>query len=291
MTIETGPAVVVGAGGFLGSHLVRRLAGAGVPVVPVTRARPFHPDPAQPPSLILHVATSVNPGLAERRPDLVGADRRALTAFLDALRVYDTPPPLVFAGSATVYDPAVPPPYDEDAPVRTETAYGAAKLRMEEEVLAHGAVLPVVVRLASMYGPGHRTDPGHGVVAHWATSLAGGRPLRLIGPEDVVRDFVHVADVVDAMVVLHAAVRAGRVVPTVLNVGSGVPTSLATLLRTLVAVSGRTPVIERVPGRGIDRASLWVRVDRAAGTIGWAPRTSLADGLARTWAALDDAAA
>ncbi|MDA3647014.1 NAD-dependent epimerase/dehydratase family protein [Saccharopolyspora indica] len=286
--LDTAPAAVIGASGFLGSHLVRALTGAGIPVLRYTRQHPVLHDGSMDPMaraapVYFYVATGVNPGVAAAAPERVVEDERAFAAFLAQLRSRPDRPTVVFTSSSTNYATATDPPYRENSPLAPESEYGAGKLRMERLLLAHAdAVRPVIVRLASLYGPGHRTDPGHGVIAHWLTAAARGRALRVIGDGSIVRDFVHVADVVAAMLRIHRCPE----VPDVLNIGSGVPVSLDRLLAEVVAVTGREPRIERSPGRGFDRAQLWVDISLASETLGWRPATDLATGLRQTWRAL-----
>jgi UDP-glucose 4-epimerase len=295
-TTDTG-AAVIGAGGFVGSRLVSALAAGGVPTASFTRLRPFLDGDGlarqvREARVIFYLATSVNPGIAERYPDRVAADHDTFRELLERLRRDDSGPTVVFAGSGTVYDPQADPPYSEFAPTRAGSGYGEGKLRMERTLLSYvDAVRPVMLRLASMYGPGGRARPGFGVIPHWLGALARGEPVELIGDPRVCRDFVYVDDVVEAMLRIHSVVvsgdpdRADRL-PTVLNLGSGVATSLADLLREVSAVTGIEPVVRRRAGRRFDRRALWLDVRLAAQTLGWRPRTSLAEGLAHAWQAI-----
>lgn len=293
-------AAVIGAGGFVGARLVRTLENAGVPVARFTRSVPFLRDgelaaPARTAPVLFYFATSVTPGSAERFPEMVDADQELFGRLLGALRRSGARPAVVLASSGTVYDPRLTPPYDEAAPTWAPGAYGAGKLRMERALLDHAdAVRPLVVRLASMYGPGARTAPGFGVIPHWLMATAAGRPFELIGDPEVRRDFVYVDDVVDAMLRAYAALSTpadgdGQP-PQILNIGSGIPTSLSELLREVAAVTGREPAVRRLDGRGFDRRALWLDVRQAADTLGWRPRTTLAAGLTRTWHAVREEA-
>lgn len=296
----SGPgAAVIGAGGLVGARLVRALEAVGVPTARFTRSRPFLSEESgvlaaglcRAP-VIFYLATSVNPGIAERFPERVDADHELFTRMLRELQRAGLRPAVVLASSGTVYDPETAPPYDENAPTRDGSAYGAGKLRMESTLLAHAdLVRPVVVRLASVYGPGGRTAPGFGVIPHWLTAVSAGRPVELIGDPEVQRDFVYLDDVVDALLRIHVtflptADGAPRLLPDVLNIGSGAATSLTQLLRLVSEVTGREPVIRRLDGRGFDRRALSLDVRRAAATIGWRPRTTLVQGLTQTWLAM-----
>jgi UDP-glucose 4-epimerase len=288
-------AVVVGAGGFLGSALVAGLTAAGVGTAGATRMNPVIHDGAVAPAfrsatVFFYAATSVTPGTAERFPERAAADVAHFHRLLDALAELGTCPAVVLAGSGDCYADDAPLPFREDTPLRSAKVYSQGKIDMEQALAASTGVRPLVVRLASLYGPGHRTDPGHGVVAHWLTAVAEGRRLRQIGADDTTRDFVYVADVVSALRRVHRRLSDPALrpepLPFAVNIGSGEPVSLGRLRREVAAATGRTPMVDRSPARAFDRRALLLNVDLAAKTLGWRPETSFTDGLRRTWAAI-----
>lgn len=268
---EQRSAAVVGAGGFIGSHLHDALVATGIPTTDVTTA-----------DTVFFVAGSVTPASAERHPDRVAAHLASFRELLDRLAGTGTRPRVVLAGSGgTVYDEAVPPPYAETAPVGPASAYGRAKLAMERDLLARADTIDgVVLRLANVYGPGQRVGTGQGVVAYWLDAIANGRPLIVYG--DATRDYVYVDDVVDAMVRAH---RAGPL-PAVLNIGSGVPVSLTGLLRTVEESVGRAIDARFEHRRWFDRQDVWLDVGLARSVLGWHAGTGLDTGIARAWHAV-----
>jgi UDP-glucose 4-epimerase len=281
----TNAAAVVGAG-FIGTHLVRALRAAGVPTAAFTRTHPFRVDGRPHPDLcaartVYYLATSVNIGLAERRPDLLDADRALFRAFQRTVAAAGHRPVVVLASSGgAVYDAALPPPYREDAPLRPVTAYGRAKAAMEGELLACGDTLrPVIARLSNPYGPGQRLGTGQGVIAHWLDAALRGEPLRVFGNPLATRDYVYIDDAVDALVRVHH-----RTAPAVLNIGSGRPTALTELLDIVCAVvADRAPVVELAAERYFDRRDTWLDVGAAARALGWSATVPLREGIGRSW--------
>lgn len=276
-------AAIVGAAGTIGSRLLADLCRHGVPVLRYTRHEPAVRDGVPRPALlraptVFYLASSITPGDVERAE----ADRAAFAELLDGLSRAGHRPTVVLTGSGgTVYDPRAEPPYAEDAPARPSGAYGAAKLRMEEELLSRAdAVRPVVLRLANVYGPG-----GYGVIARWLGAVAEGRPLRLFGDPDVGRDYVYVEDVVRAMATVHTLAPDADL-PAVLNIGSGTPVSLNRLLGVVGDVIGRRPAVERHPPRTYDRRTVWLDTGLARAALGWRAVTPLPTGVARTWHAM-----
>jgi UDP-glucose 4-epimerase len=285
-------ATVVGASGFLGTALVRRFAMAGVPVESFTRARPFPTASGEAVRAVARsrtvfwLATSVNPAVAEDRPDLVELDQCTLERALRVIEAGASPPRVVLLSSGgTVYDPAHPPPYAEASPVRATTAYGRSKLALER-ALSVSSLPPerrTIVRVSNAYGPGQQARRGQGVVAHWLQAAADSAPLVLIGDEQTVRDYVYIEDIVDALVAIHEA---DGELPLTLNVGSGEGTTLAELARTVVDVVGdRSLTIDVRPARRFDVPRTWLDTTLATQALGWRPRTSLREGVAATWRA------
>ncbi|MCO6008406.1 NAD-dependent epimerase/dehydratase family protein [Actinoallomurus purpureus] len=256
-----------------------REAGAIVRGTPLVSAGGPHSE-VRDAEIVYYLATSVNPAIAEDRPDLVAADQDAFEGLLDALADLRRPPLVVLTGSGgAVYDPSRPPPYDERTPTRPRSAYGKAKLALEKALLERAPAVPgLVLRLGNVYGPGQRTGTGQGVIAHWLESIADRRPLRVYGDTDVLRDYVYVDDVVDVL----ASIRRGETSEPVVNIGSGEGVSLNELLRVVCSVVGERPAVEARPPRAFDRRDVTLDV-RLAAELGWRPRTSLAAGIAFTW--------
>jgi len=267
-------AAVIGARGFIGARLYERLVATGTPAVnSVTTGAPVR--------TVFFVAGSVTPSSAEQHPERVAAHLASFRELLDSLG--ETPTRVVLASSGgTVYDQRVPPPYAENSPVAPAAEYGRAKLAMERELLARAdSITGVVLRLGNVYGPGQRVGTGQGVVAYWLDAAANCRPLVVYGDPEATRDYVYVDDVVDAMVRVH---RSGPL-PRVLNIGSGAPVALSTLLRTVEKTVAGAIDVRFEPGRRFDRRDVWLDVGLAGRALGWAARTSLADGINRTWRA------
>ena len=227
-------------------------------------------------------AAPITAALAE----LGATDRRHLVDLLDALRTGETGgqrPTLIFASSGgTVYDPTAEPPYHEGSPTRPTIEYGRCKLRMERELLARsGAVRPVILRLANIYGPGQRASGG--VVARWLASVADGEPLNVFGNPRAARDYLYVDDTVEAMVRVRHRFAAGSEGAATLNIGSGTPATLKGLVDIISAGVGRPVEVRLAEGRPIDRLAYWLDVSAATRLLGWRPRTSLEVGVRRTW--------
>jgi UDP-glucose 4-epimerase len=240
--------------------------------------------------IVYFLAAGLSPVLAEQRPDLVEAERGLLVEVLEALSAPGRRPVFVLASSGgAVYAPEIVPPYRETTSTRPDSAYGHAKLRLEGELFQYAdAVRAVVARLSNVYGPGQRAARGFGVLPHWLTAAARGEPVRVFGDPHVVRDYVHVDDVTRLLLALRGRAGGGHL-PAVVNVGSGVPTSLSGLLDIVSGVTGGSVAVRWERGRSFDHQGNWLDVSRARAELGWQAAIPLAEGVRQCWAqVLDD---
>lgn len=277
---------VVGSAGFLGSAIVRIASSEGSRVAEFGRSRPVMTDgvldsDAASSRHLVWAAGSLSPLLAHERPDLVEDELDEFRRVLDAVSAASPDQHVVLLGSGgTAYDIQDPAPHSETSPVGPSSAYGRYKVA-EEDVLRASGLSHTVLRVANAYGPGQKGARGQGVLAFWMRAILQGESIKLLGSGDVARDYVYVDDVARAV----TAVAGTEAAPALLNVGSGVPTSLDELLSVLRSVVGNSHPfdVEHLPARGVDVPSTWLNVSEAARTIGWEARTPLEDGVRLMW--------
>jgi UDP-glucose 4-epimerase len=131
--------------------------------------------------------------------------------------------------------------------------------------------------LSNVYGP--RQDPHGeaGVVAIFAGRLLADDVCTIYGDGEQTRDYVYVDDVVDAFV--RAATKGGGLL---LNVGTGVETSVNQLYAAMAAVAGVDRPAANAPLRQGELLRSALDPGRAAIHLGWKPWTELPEGVART---------
>jgi UDP-glucose 4-epimerase len=176
-------------------------------------------------------------------------------------------------------------PLTEDAERVPDAPYGQSKNAAEGYVglyaRLHG-LSTAALRLANVYGP--RQDPlgEAGVAAIFSGALLEGRTPTVFGDGLQTRDYVYVGDVVDAFVAASSPAT-----PTgAFNVGTGVETNVIELGEALAASAGVPFEPEHAPPRLGEVRRIAIDPSLAGRELGWKPRVSLEEGLARTveWA-------
>lgn len=189
----------------------------------------------------------------------------------------------IFASSGgTVYGEPQRLPVSEDHRERPLSPYGVSKLTVEHYLRfyqkVHG-ISSVSLRYSNVYGP--RQDPlgEAGVVAIFALRLLEGKPTVIYGDGEQARDFLYVADAAAANL---AAERLTSAAAEVVNVGTGLGTSINHLLKRLTDALGLEfcPVYEKA--REGEIRTICLDAQRANSLLGWAPTTSLDEGIRKT---------
>ncbi len=188
---------------------------------------------------------------------------------------------IVFVSSASVYGVQKSFPVSEIAPTWPISAHGIHKLAIEKYLwLAHWERgLDVrLLRLANPYGPGQSLSGRQGFIAIAIGCLLRGEPLTLRGGGRMVRDFVYVEDVADAL----AAAGIMDNVPLVLNIGSGEGHSLRDILDLIQSLSGRPIKTASAEPRRVDIPISVLDVSEAIKAIAYSPKFHLRAGIANT---------
>jgi UDP-glucose 4-epimerase len=189
---------------------------------------------------------------------------------------------VVFASSATVYGPQRVQPVTEDVRPRPLVPYAVSKLAAEYYIFALGelnGIETVALRIFNAYGPGQRLPPVHApVVPLFLKSILSGTSLVIQGSGAQTRDFVYIDDVVAALV---SAAAAPHVNGTIINVGSGVETSISQLINDISEVTDCRPhiIVNSQLSGGIDRLVADLRLAREK--LAYHPGVSLRAGLGR----------
>jgi nucleoside-diphosphate-sugar epimerase len=184
---------------------------------------------------------------------------------------------LVFASSSSVYG-QVTGSVDEDAPTRPFSPYGVTKLAAETLCGAYARNFEVPVtslRLFTVYGPRQRPDMAFDRLIRAALTDS---PFTVFGDGSQVRSFTYVDDVADAAI---AAAQTDTEPGAVFNVAGGTVAGLSEIIDAVGEAAGRPVIVHYEPMSPGDVERTDASVARAAEVLGWRPRTSLSDGIAR----------
>jgi NDP-hexose 4-ketoreductase len=295
--------LIIGASGFLGTHVRHQAAAAGIEVV--TAGRRELPDSGRhhrvdlardDPRLIAWIVSAVAPdavvncaGATGGNPDvLVNVNVNGTYALIKAMLLAGTPARLVHLGSAAEYgrtEPGVP--VTERVTARPVATYGATKLAGTRlvELAAAAGLRAVVLRVFNPVGSGAPLSslPGR-LAAELRQATIRGIDAR-VGSLDAARDFIDARDVADAVICAAAAPAPPR---PVLNIGSGDAVPLRAVVRELLAISGCTAAVhEAAPASARSPGVAWQQADISCAIedLGWKPVRSLRTALIDLWEA------
>jgi UDP-glucose 4-epimerase len=292
-------AVVTGGAGFIGSHMVDLLVGAGFRVHVVDNLvggrllnleqhkncpdvvfdqRDIRALAAADPlfrgaSYVFHFAGigDIVPSI-DRPIDYMSTNAEGTVHVLEAARTAGVKK-FVYAASSSCYGLAEELPTTESAPIRPQYPYALSKYQGEEAVLHWGAVyrMPVnSVRIFNAYGTRSRTSGAYGAVfgVFLAQKLAG-KPLTIVGDGTQTRDFLYVTDVARAFYTVAVKAPPGRIY----NLGAGNPQSVNHLADLL----GGSRV--HMPARPGEPDCTWADIGRLRTELGWSPLVSFEAGV------------
>jgi UDP-glucose 4-epimerase len=209
---------------------------------------------------------------------------------MEALRAGHASTRVIFTSTGgALYGDFNTPPNIETYPKDPESPYAISKLSAEYYLAYFGRVHNMdagAVRFANVYGP--RQDPHGeaGVVAIFCGRILDNKPLTIFGDGSQTRDYVYVGDVAQAvyLAATEPLPERGRLDARAFNIGTGKGTSVVDLAKLLQQAAGTTAKIEFAPHRPGEQQESFVNADKARNLLGWAPRVTLSEGLAKTFA-------
>jgi nucleoside-diphosphate-sugar epimerase len=300
--------LVTGCAGFLGSHLSERLVAAGHDVVGVDCFTDYYSRETKEGNLErlrdeprftfreldLSAAGSAH-GLLEGADTVIhlAAQAGVRGSFGDGFATYlrhnvsatqalleeavrHPVSSFTYASSSSVYGNAPSYPTTEESPRRPVSPYGMTKVATEELAGVYHRTygVPVVgLRYFTAYGPRQRPDMAF---TRFLTRAVSGRPLPVIGDGRQVRDFTFVDDIVDGTIAAARHGRPGRVY----NIGGGRPVELRQAIEMIEQLLERSIELQRRPAQVGEAKATGCDGSRARRELGYAPRTTLEQGLA-----------
>nr|HMN61414.1 GDP-mannose 4,6-dehydratase [Anaerolinea sp.] len=186
--------------------------------------------------------------------------------------------------SSYVYGTPRALPVDESHPRAAHSPYAASKIAAEDLCAAHHREtgLPVtMLRVFNAYGPGQHLPPVHApVIPYFLKQSFNDGTLVVHGDGNQTRDYVYLDDVVQAMTAAASAVNVNQ---QIINVGSGVETSLRDLVRQITETTGGSPQVIYNPRNEGGVRRMRADLSLAQQLLGYQPVTSLEQGLRLTF--------
>jgi UDP-glucose 4-epimerase len=298
--------LVTGGAGFIGSHVVDRLVADGHRIIAVDnlstgRAELVNPAAtlhvedlrsdrldavvtAERPEAIVHVAAqaSVSRSVAEPLYDASVNVLGTIALLAAAQRVGVRRVVYTSTGGAAYGDTDVIPT-PEDHPARPSSPYGVSKVAAERYLDCWSGLTGVsalTLRLANIYGPRQNPAGEAGVIAIFCHRLVRGEECIVNGDGEQTRDYVFVGAVADAV----SRAIAQPDVTGVLNVGTGVETTVNELYRQLAAAAGVKRPARHAPSRPGEQRRSVLDAGRAKRRLEWTPLVRLDAGVSQTLA-------
>jgi UDP-glucose 4-epimerase len=299
--------LVLGGDGFIGYHLVMALLREGHEVRSFDRLKGGAPVnlPAKQAGLelmagdflsvsdldealagreyVFHLVSTTNPAVSVTDPMVDIETNLRMSVELLKLCVKHKVKRVIFPSTGgSIYGYALDRPLTERDPTEPITPYAVCKLAIEGYLRffkqSHDLDY-LALRISNPYGPRQNVAGSQGVIPIFMDRLRQDLPVTMYGDGSMVRDYIYVGDLADALV--GAFQRPAKF--TVYNVGSGEGLSLSDLLKRIEAATGRAAKVERQPHRASDVKKALLDVSRFEAEFGKLAKTDLDTALAATW--------
>jgi len=187
---------------------------------------------------------------------------------------------MILGSSSSVYGIANTVPFcEDDCMMRPISPYAATKLAAELMCYTYThlyGLTSVCLRFFTVYGPRQRPD----LAIHKFTALIeSGQPIPVFGDGLMGRDYTYVDDIVAGVVASLEYMPQSKLPFEVFNLGNSHPVRLAELITQLEAATGKKARQEHLPDQPGDVPITWANIDKAKRLLGYAPKTSMEQGL------------
>lgn len=299
--------LIVGGGGFIGSHLVELLMARGSRNIIVAGRQPHTRFPLAAGAHYVQGdigATGFLQGLLEQCDEVVDLAYATVpkTSFDDPILDVQANLPssvallreaarsrlrrfILVSSGGTVYGNAKYLPIDESHPTNPISPYGITKLALEKyaQMFCCLESLPaVIVRPSNAYGIHQLGDLSQGFVGASIHATLHGKEVKLFGQQGTTRDYIFVTDLAEGI----ASALEHGIVGETYNIGTGVGLNNREVLEVLDSVARSTGYSVRtriLPERVFDVAANVLSSARLASVSGWFPRTTVEEGIRLTW--------
>jgi UDP-glucuronate 4-epimerase len=310
--------LITGAAGFVGFHVANSLLDQGIRVTGVDNLNSYYPvqlkkdrlaglekrhgfsftqaDIADHAALkavegvmeadgVIHLAAQAGVRHSLENPFAYGqANLMGHLSILELVRHHPKKPRLVYASSSSVYGANSKAPFSEDDRVDSPVSLYAATKRsnelMSESYAALFGMEQVGLRFFTVYGPWGRPD-----MAYWTFTrdIIEGRPIQVFNNGRLKRDFTWIDDIVAGVVstALDEPRSANPPRHRIYNIGNNRPVELGRFIEIVEEAIGKKAIKIMAPMQPGDVHATYANVDALARDHGFAPRTTLEEGIPR----------
>lgn len=299
--------VVIGASGFIGSHLVDELLRRGNNVKAAGRKLPglIDMDPNKEKKLelinlditdaaklkkimkgadiVYHLASCSKPKESDLNPysdieiNLLGS-----LNILEAAKEENVQKLIFISSGGTVYGMPRYVPIKEEHPTNPISAYGITKLTIEKYIglYRHNYGLDgIILRVANPFGGRQKTITGQGIIPIFLSRAMKGEKLIIWGDGSVVRDYLFISDLINAIVT--ASNYKGK--EKIFNIGSGLGYSINSIIKIIRNTIGSEVSIEYRDSRKFDVPTNILCIDKAKEFMNWEPLISVPEGIEKLY--------
>lgn len=223
----------------------------------------------------INVRTSVDDPIFDANVNIMGS-----LNLLDLAMKYSIKKFIFASSGGAVYGEPDRFPITEDFSINPTSPYGLSKATIERYVLIFSKLKNfdyVIFRYSNVYGPRQISKSEAGVISIFIEQILNSRKCIVFGDGNQTRDYVYVNDVVNANI------EALECKSAILNIGTGIETSVNDLINILSDITKKNVDHEHDAPRSGDVFRNIVDASRAATTIYWMPKTILNQGIKKTF--------
>jgi len=301
--------LVLGGSGFIGSHLVEALVKAGykvrtfdarpLPLIDADAAfleeitgdfldAPQVSEAVRGCDYVFHLVSTTLPKTSNENP-LADVRENLLPtlSMLDAASLHGVKKVIFLSSGGTIYGIPQTLPIAEEHPKRPLSSYGIVKLTIEHYLHLYHALRGLkyqVLRLSNPFGERQAIVSSQGVIAVFLGKILKGEALEVWGDGGVIRDYIYISDVIDAMLLALTYDGPHREI----NIGSGQGLSINQVIDAIASTTGLTVEKRHLQQRSFDVPASVLCIKKAKAELNWQPRIPFDEGLRRAKAWVED---
>jgi UDP-glucose 4-epimerase len=293
--------VILGGGGFLGSHLAEILLAHGQDVCifdqPGARYLEYSSqrganivtgnfldpsavsDAISDCDVVYHLVSATVPQTSNENPRYdVETNLIGTLQLLEQMRKANTKKIIFSSSGGTVYGIPQEIPITENHPTDPISSYGIVKLAIEKYLHLYWTLYGMnycILRISNAYGARQPITPTQGAIAAFLGKAAAKEEIVIWGDGTVLRDYIYASDIANAF--LQASLYQGEL--KVFNIGSGHGHSLKDIIGAIENITQVPLQVKYLPGRRFDVPVNVLDISRAKSHLRWWPKVRLEEGI------------